>query len=113
MSKYIDAKALYEALYEADAITFRGMEIFRNFPAANVVELNQPTTMKNIPDILREKRIEMNLPQKYIAYKLGLDVPRISKYETGKAKMFADIFLKWALLLDLDLSDFKEVTHES
>ena len=27
MTKYIEAKGLYEALYDADAITFRGMEM--------------------------------------------------------------------------------------
>ena len=39
MTKYIEAKGLYEALYDADAITFRGMEIFHNFPAADVAEV--------------------------------------------------------------------------
>jgi hypothetical protein len=39
MKKYIDAKALYEKLYDADAITIRGCEIFRGFPAADVAEV--------------------------------------------------------------------------
>lgn len=39
MAKYIDAKKLYEKLYDADAITIRGCEIFRGFPAADVVEV--------------------------------------------------------------------------
>lgn len=41
MAEYIDAKALYEKLYDADAITIRGCEIFRGFPAADVAEVRR------------------------------------------------------------------------
>lgn len=36
MAKYIERRALFDALYDADAITVKGIEIFRNFPAADV-----------------------------------------------------------------------------
>jgi DNA-directed RNA polymerase subunit RPC12/RpoP len=37
MPKYVDAEALNDALYDADAITFKGLSILRDFPAADVV----------------------------------------------------------------------------
>ena len=37
MAEYIERQKLFNALYDADAITARGIEIFRGFPAADVV----------------------------------------------------------------------------
>lgn len=37
MAEYIDREATRNALYEADAITMKGVEIINNFPAADVV----------------------------------------------------------------------------
>lgn len=37
MAEYIDREALRDALYEADAITMRGVAICNQFPAADVV----------------------------------------------------------------------------
>lgn len=39
MTEYIDREALRNALYEADAITMKGVEIINNFPAVDVVEV--------------------------------------------------------------------------
>ena len=39
MAKYIDADAARDALYDADAITFRGLQVFDSQPAADVVEV--------------------------------------------------------------------------
>ena len=36
MSEYIERKALKDALYEADAITMKGVAIINQFPAADV-----------------------------------------------------------------------------
>ena len=36
MAEYIDRMALRDALYDADAITMRGVEILNQFPAADV-----------------------------------------------------------------------------
>ena len=37
MDDYIERRGLFDALYDADAITAKGIEIFRNYPAADVV----------------------------------------------------------------------------
>lgn len=39
MPEYINREAARNELYEADAITMRGVEILNNFPAADVVEV--------------------------------------------------------------------------
>lgn len=39
MDKYINQNAARNALYEADAITMKGVAILNNFPAADVVEV--------------------------------------------------------------------------
>ena len=39
MSEYIEREAIRNELYEADAITMKGIEILNNFPAADVVEV--------------------------------------------------------------------------
>ena len=39
MAEYIDREAARNALYEADAITMKGVEIINNFPAADVAEV--------------------------------------------------------------------------
>lgn len=36
MNKYIERKALRDALYDADAITMRGIKIINQFPSADV-----------------------------------------------------------------------------
>ena len=36
MAEYIERRPLFDALYDADAITAKGINIFRNFPAADV-----------------------------------------------------------------------------
>ena len=36
MDKYVDIKKLRKALYDADEITFDGLDIIDNFPAADV-----------------------------------------------------------------------------
>lgn len=36
MAKYVDIKKLRKALYDADEITFDGLDIIDNFPAADV-----------------------------------------------------------------------------
>ena len=36
MAEYIDRKALRDTLYDADAITMRGVKILNQFPAADV-----------------------------------------------------------------------------
>lgn len=36
MAEYIDRRPLFDALYDADAITVKGINIFRNFPTADV-----------------------------------------------------------------------------
>lgn len=38
MAEYIDKTAIRQALYDADAISFKGLEILNQFPAADVVE---------------------------------------------------------------------------
>ena len=39
MAEYIDRDAVLDALYDADAITMKGIEILNRFPAADVVEV--------------------------------------------------------------------------
>lgn len=39
MSEHIDREATRNALYEADAITMKGVEIINSFPVADVVEV--------------------------------------------------------------------------
>lgn len=39
MAEYIDREAARNALYEADAITMKGVEIINSFPVADVVEV--------------------------------------------------------------------------
>lgn len=36
MAEYIERRPLFDALYDADAITVKGINIFRNFPTADV-----------------------------------------------------------------------------
>lgn len=36
MTKYVDCEALRDALYDADAVTMRGVAIINKFPAADV-----------------------------------------------------------------------------
>lgn len=39
MAEYIDRAAVRNALYDADAITMRGVKILNQYPAADVVEV--------------------------------------------------------------------------
>jgi rubrerythrin len=36
MADYIERRPLFDALYDAEAITVKGINIFRNFPVADV-----------------------------------------------------------------------------
>lgn len=64
------------------------------------------TKTKKAHEVLREKRIEKEIQQKYIAFYLNLEQTIISQYEHGRLRIPADLFVDWAKLLELELSDF-------
>ena len=39
MAEYIDKRAIRDALYDADAITMKGVELLNKFPVADVVDV--------------------------------------------------------------------------
>lgn len=48
MAEYIDKDAIRNALYEADAITMRGVAMLNNLPAADVEEVKHGFWMRQI-----------------------------------------------------------------
>lgn len=62
--------------------------------------------MKKAHEILREKRLEKDIQQKWVAMTLGIPQSVVSDYETGRHRLSADRFVKWASILELELSDF-------
>lgn len=62
--------------------------------------------MKAVHEILMEKRKEQKIQQKYIVLSLNSTAPKVSMYEHGRLTIPADMFVKWANLLGLELSDF-------
>lgn len=47
MAEYIDRKALRDALYDADAITIKGVKILNQFPAADVAQVRHARWRKD------------------------------------------------------------------
>lgn len=64
--------------------------------------------MKTVREVLREKRIEKGIQQKWVAISLNISQSVASMYESGRLKIPVDLFIKWAKLFELELSDFCE-----
>jgi len=65
MAEYIDREAVRDALYDADAITMRGVEILNQYPAADVVEIPKEIAKERLAEILQaeiEGRLKMSKP---------------------------------------------------
>jgi len=65
MAEYIERKAVRDALYDADAITMRGVEILNQYPAADVVEIPKEIAKEHLAEILQaeiEGRLKMSKP---------------------------------------------------
>ena len=49
MAEYIDKRAIRDALYDADAITMKGVELLNKFPVADVVDVVRCKDCKYAP----------------------------------------------------------------
>lgn len=58
MADYIEREAVRNELYDADAITMRGVVILNNFPAADVVEVVRCKNCKFCKTFYPEKQID-------------------------------------------------------
>lgn len=70
---------------------------------------------KNFGKKLKDLRIKNNFTQEYVAEKIGLQSPTVSRVENGKSFVSYEVLQNICILFDVEpveLFDYEEITHD-